>query len=54
MFGGGAHVTCSLRSTSGVAPANLLAASMAAELISSMYLQAGIGGAQNQDLLCHR
>ena len=36
---------CSLRFTSGVPPADLLAASMAAELIFPMYLQAGIGGA---------
>ena len=35
-----------LRFTSGVTPANLLAASIAAELISSTYLQAGIGGAR--------
>ena len=27
---------------------------MAAELFSSMYLQAGIGGARNRDLLYHR
>ena len=34
-----------LRFTSGVTLANLLEASMAAGLISSTYLQAGIGGA---------
>ena len=36
--------------TSSVTPADLLAASMAAELISSMYLRTGIGEAQNWDL----
>ena len=40
--------------TSGVTPADLLAASMAAESISSMYLQTGIGGTQNWELSCHR
>ena len=46
------HLHCNriLRFTSGVTPADLLAASMAAESISSTYLWAGLGGAQNQDL----
>ena len=44
--GRGLHVTCSLRVTSGVTPANLLLASMAAKPFSSTYLQAGIGGAR--------
>ena len=47
-------VTCSRRFNFGATPANLLAASMAAESISSIYLWAGIGGAPNQDLWCHR
>ena len=34
-----------LRFTSGVTPADLLVASMAAKLVSSTYLQPGIGGA---------
>ena len=38
------HVTHSLRFTSGMTPADLLTASMAAMLFSSMYLQAGISG----------
>ena len=45
-------VTHSLRFTSGVTPANLLVASMTAKPSSSTYLWAGIGGVQNQDLLC--
>ena len=45
------HVTRSLRFASGASPANLLAASMAAEPFSSMYLRAGIGGARDWDLL---
>ena len=49
-FSRSVQVTCSLRFTSGVTPANLLAAGMAAEPISST----GIGGARNQDLLHHR
>ena len=49
-LGGGTCVTCSLRFTSGVTPADLLTANMIVELISSTYLWAGIGGAQNQDL----
>ena len=44
MLGRGIHVTCSLRFTSGVTPANLLVACMAVELISSTYLWPGIGG----------
>ena len=46
IFGGGVCVTYSLRFTSGVTPANLLSASITAELISSTYLQAGIGRAR--------
>ena len=38
----------------GATPTDLLAASMAAKPISSMYLQAGIGGARNRDLSCRR
>ena len=41
-----------MKFTSGVTPADLLVASMAAEPFSSMYLWTGIGGAQNQVLLC--
>ena len=40
-------VTHSLRLTSGLTPGNLLVASMAAKPISSRYLQAEIGGAQD-------
>ena len=47
------HVTHSLRFTSGMTPADLLTASMAAMLFSSMYLQAGISGAWNEGLSCH-
>ena len=43
-----------LRFTSGATPADVLVTSMAAKLVSSTYLQAGIGGARNWDLLCHR
>ena len=39
MFRGDMWVTCSLRFTSGVTPADLLASSMAAELISYTYLE---------------
>ena len=53
-LGKGVHVIYSPRFTSGMTHANLLVGSMAAELISLMYLWAGIGGAWNQDLLCHR
>ena len=49
----GIHVTHSLRFTYGATPANLLVASIAAELFFSTYLQAGIGRAWNQDLSCH-
>ena len=42
--------TCSLRFTYGVTLANL----STSEPISSKYLRAGIGGARNQDLSCHR
>ena len=41
-------VTCSLRFTSGMTLVDLFIASMAAELFSSTYLQAGIGRAQKQ------
>ena len=44
---------CSLTFTSGATPADLLAASKAAKLFSSTYLQTGIGGVWNQDLSCH-
>ena len=50
----GTCVTSSLRFTSGVTPADLLEASMAAEPISFTYLWASIGGAQNWDLLFRR
>ena len=40
--------------TSGAAPVDLLVASMAVELFSSMYLWAGIGQAHNQDLSSHQ
>ena len=49
-LGGGIHFTHSLRFTSGVTPADLLAASMTAEPISSTYLWPGIGGAWMGDL----
>ena len=45
-----AFVTLSLRLTSGVTLTDLLVTSMAAELISSTYLWAGIGGVWNWDL----
>ena len=44
VLGGGIHVTCYLRFTSGATPADLLAASMAVKPFSSTYLQACIGG----------
>ena len=44
LIGRGVHVTCF---TSGVIPADLLVALMAAELFSFTYLQASIDGAQN-------
>ena len=50
-LGEGVCVTCSLRFTSTVTPADLLAASMAVEPISPTYQWAGIGGARNWDLL---
>ena len=53
ILGRGIRVTHSLRFTSGATPANLLVASIAAELFFSTYLQAGIGRAWNQDLSCH-
>ena len=52
-FGWGIHVTWSLRFTSGLTPAEILAASLAAKLFSSMYMQASIGEARNWDLLYH-
>ena len=42
---GGVHVTHSLRFTTGAIPTKLLVASVAVELFSFTYLQAGIGGA---------
>ena len=54
MLSRGACVTHSLRFTSGVTPADLLAASMAAKPIISTYLWERIGGAWNWDLLCCR
>ena len=53
-LGSSVCVMHSLRFTSGVTPANLLAASMAAEPISSTRLWADIGGTHNWDLSCHR
>ena len=50
----GIHVTCSLKFTSGVTPANFLVVSMATIQISSTYLQGGTGGAQNLEISCHR
>ena len=50
--GGDIHITHSLRFTSGAIPVDLFAASMAAEPISSTYLQ-GIGGTQTGDLSLH-
>ena len=52
MLSGDIHNIHSLRFTSGVTPADLLVASMAAELFSSTYLLTGIGGTQNWDLSC--
>ena len=52
ILGGGIHDTHSLRFTSGVTPADLLVASLEAELFSTTYLSAGIGGAHNWDLSC--
>ena len=54
MLGRGVHVIHFLRFTSGVAPADLLAANMAVELFSFTYLGAGTGGVQNWDLSCHQ
>ena len=42
-----------LRFTSGVIPADLLVASMAAQLFWSTYLRTSIGGAQVRDLACN-
>ena len=49
LLGRGICVIHSLRFTSSATPADLLMASMAAELISSMCLWAGIGGAWSWD-----
>ena len=49
----GIHIIQSLRFTSGVTPADLLAASMATELISFPYLQVCIGGAWDWEKLHH-
>ena len=49
-LGGGVHDVCSLRFTSGVTPADLLVASMAAKSFSSTYLWTSIGGTWDQDL----
>ena len=49
-LGRGVHDVSSLRFISGVTPADLLTAGMAAKVFSSIYLQRGIGGAQNWDL----
>ena len=46
MTGGGVHATSSLIFTYGATPADLLAASMAAQPFSSTYLATGIGGAR--------
>ena len=54
ILGRGVHVIHSLLFTSGVAPADLLAANMTVELFSSTYLGAGTGGVQNWDLSCHQ
>ena len=53
-LGRGICVTHSLRFTSGVAPADLLAASMASKPISSTYMQPHTGGTQIDDLSPHR
>ena len=52
-FGEDIYVTHGLRFTSGVTPAYLLAASIATKLISSTYLQQGIGESQTGDLWLH-
>ena len=54
LLGRGICVIHSLRFTSSATPADLLMASMAAELISSMCLWAGIGGAWSWDSSCCR
>ena len=53
-LGWGTHVIHSMRFTCGATHANLLVTIMAAELLSSTYPWAGIGGAWNWDLLCCR
>ena len=54
-FGRGIYVCYTFRRfTSGVIPAHLLVAIIAVKPFYSMYLQAGTGGAQNWDLLCHK
>ena len=47
VFGRCVNVTCSLKFTSSMTPADLLVASMATEPFSSTYLQGGNGGTQN-------
>ena len=53
-LGRGVHVTYSMKSASGVTPTDHLTAGIAAVPFTSTYLLAGIGGAQNCDLLCCR
>ena len=53
-LGGGTHITCSPRYTSSATHVHLLAASMPAKLISSMYLWTGISGTKSWDLSCRR
>ena len=48
-LGGGICVTWSLTFTSGVTPADLLVARIAAEPFSFTYLQAGIDGARKRE-----
>ena len=47
VFGRCVYVTCSLKFTSSMTPADLMVASMATEPFSSTYLQVGNGGTQN-------
>ena len=48
------HLAEAYRFTSDATHADLLEATLAGKLISSMYLRAGIGGVRNRDLSCHR
>ena len=48
--GGGIHITSSTRFTCDVKPTDLTMASIAAKLISFMYLGAGIGGDRSRNL----